>query len=338
MPSKFVFLRTHFNTESMINTIRFLFLFIVAPGFILGQSLPASLPLNLKNTTLEIHPKSKETVELISKEALLHHLAYLSSDELQGRRTGEPGNLAARNYIIDEFLSQGLEVTLQPFTFERRGTSFDAVNSIATIKGTENPDNYIAITAHYDHVGIGKAIENDSIYNGADDNASGVAALLVMIKYFKENPPKNTLLFIALDAEELGLQGAKYFVEDNAGMNIKLNINMDMISRNEHNEIYICGSRYTPPLKNYFSNIPQNTFPVKFTLGHDGLDGKDDWSTQSDHFHFYRNNIPFLYFGVEDHPGYHKPSDEFEYIHPEFYYQVVRFITNTIADLDSKIE
>lgn len=338
MPSKFVFLRTHYNTESMINTVRFLFLFIVAPGFIFGQSLPASLPLNLNTTSHQIHTNSKETVELISKEALLHHLAYLSSDELQGRRTGEPGNLAARNYIVDEFLSQGLEVTLQPFSFERRGASFDAVNIITTIKGTENPDNFIAITAHYDHVGIGKAIENDSIYNGADDNASGVAALLVMIKYFKENPPKNTLLFIALDAEELGLQGAKYFVEDNAEKNIKLNINMDMISRNENNEIYICGSRYTPSLKNYFSNIPQNTIPIKFTLGHDGLDGKDDWSTQSDHFHFYRNNIPFLYFGVEDHPGYHMPSDEFEYIHPEFYYQVVRFITNTIADLDSKIK
>lgn len=303
-----------------------------------AQELPTSLPLDLSSTTFNALLSTTEKEDINLKAEVLKHVAFLSSDELQGRKTGEPGNLIARNYIIDAFLSQGLEVLLQPFSFERRGSAYDAVNIIATIRGTENPQNYIAITAHYDHVGIGKPVDNDSIYNGADDNASGVAALLVMTKYFKENPPKNSLLFIALDAEELGLQGAKYFVEANSEKNIKFNINMDMISRNENNEIYICGSRFTPSLKNYFSNIPQNTFPIKFTLGHDGLDGKDDWSTQSDHFHFYRNNIPFLYFGVEDHPGYHQPSDTFENIHPDFYYQVVKFITNTIADLDSKIE
>lgn len=320
-----------------MNTFRLLFLYLVVAASAYGQTLPNTIPLKLTNTSHQIHTNSSKATNLIEKKSLLGHLAYLSSDEMEGRKTGEPGNLKARKYIIEEFLSQGLEVTLQPFQFERRGDTYEAVNIIATIEGTENPDNYIAITAHYDHVGVGKAIENDSIYNGADDNASGVAALLVMTNYFKENPPKNTLLFIALDAEELGLQGAKHFVEKNAIKNIKLNINMDMISRNENNEIYICGTRFTPSLKNYFSNIPQNTFPIKFTLGHDGLDGKDDWTTQSDHFHFYKNNIPFLYFGVEDHTGYHKPSDEFQYINPDFYNQVVKFIANTIADLDSKI-
>jgi len=303
-----------------------------------AQELPTSLHLDLSATTFNALLSPTEKEEITLKAEVLKHVAFLSSDELEGRRTGQPGNLIARNYIIDAFLSQGLEVLLQPFSFERRGHSYDAVNVIATISGIENPENYVAITAHYDHVGIGKAVDNDSIYNGADDNASGTAAMLEMIKYFKENPPKNSLLFIALDAEELGLQGAKYFVENKGDKNILLNINMDMISRNENNEIYISGSRYTPSLAKYFNNIPEKTFPIKISLGHDGLDGKDDWSTLSDHFHFYRNNIPFLYFGVEDHSGYHKPSDEFQYIHPEFYYQVVKFITNTIADLDSKIE
>lgn len=304
----------------------------------IGQTLPTSLPLELKDTHQQAQISKVETSAIISQQALLEHLAFLASDELEGRKTGEPGNLIARNHIVNEFLSQGLEVTLQPFSFERREITYDAVNIITAIKGSENPDNYIAIIAHYDHVGIGKPVDNDSIYNGSDDNASGTAALMAMTKYFKENPPKNSLLFIALDAEELGLQGAKYFVENKGDKNILLNINMDMISRSENNEIYICGTRYTPSLANYFNEIPENTFPLKFTLGHDGLDGKDDWSTQSDHFHFYRNNIPFLYFGVEDHAGYHKPSDEFQNIHPSFYYQVVSFITSTIADLDSKIE
>ncbi len=322
-----------------MNLKSLLLLFIItisAIGF--GQNLPTSLPLKLSETNHHPLFNTQKSSSLISQQTLLNHLAFLASDDLKGRKTGEPGNLIARNHIVNEFLSQGLEVTLQPFSFERRGTPYKAVNIITAIKGSENPDNYIAITAHYDHVGIGKAIENDSIYNGADDNASGVAAMMVMTKFFKENPPKNSLLFIALDAEELGLQGAKYFVENKGDTNILLNINMDMISRNENNEIYICGTRYTPSLADYFNNIPESTYPIKFNLGHDGLDGKDDWSTQSDHFHFFRNNIPFLYFGVEDHAGYHKPSDEFKFINPDFYYHVVKFITNTIADLDAKIE
>jgi Zn-dependent M28 family amino/carboxypeptidase len=293
------------------------------------------LPLSLSSENFVLHSKINNT---ILKEELLSHLAFLSSDELEGRETGKPGNIMARNYIIDYLLSKNLEVTLQPFSFERNKSNYNATNIITLIEGTENPEKYIVITAHYDHVGIGKPINNDSIYNGADDNASGTAALMVMVRYFKEHPPKNSLLFVALDAEEKGLQGAKYFVENKGNKNIVLNINMDMISRNEANEIYICGTRYTPSLAKYFNDIPKNSFPIKIALGHDGLDGKDDWTTQSDHTHFYKNNIPFLYFGVEDHPGYHKPSDEFQYIDPEFYFNVVKFITNTIADLDAKLK
>lgn len=300
-----------------------------------AQDLPQKLPLHL-NPGLFVNNVGFDGSS-ISKEEVLMHLEYLSSNKLMGRRTGEPGNIEARNYIVDYFLLNNFEIVLQPFSFERRGNSYDAVNIITTIKGTENPDRYIAITAHYDHVGIGKPIAGDSIYNGADDNASGTAALMVIAKYFKENPPKNSLILLALDAEELGLQGAKYFVENKGKQNILLNINMDMISRNDNNEIYIAGTRFTPSLRDYFNAIPEEALPIKVNLGHDGLDGKSDWTTQSDHFHFYRNNIPFLYFGVEDHDDYHKPSDTFDKIPQDFYHNVVQFITNTIADLDSKL-
>ena len=73
-------------------------------------------------------------------------------------------------------------------------------------------------------------------------------------------------------------------------------------------------------------------------MGHDGLDGKDSWVSSSDHAPFHKAGIPFLYFGVEDHPDYHKPADEFKNIQPEFYYNVVNFITNTLTHLDAKIE
>lgn len=311
------------------------FIFLLFAWNLTSQDLPQELPLVLKSTVYQNTVGFDGTH--ISKEEVLNHLEFLSSDALLGRRTGEPGNIEARNYIVDYLLSKNLEVLLQPFSFERRGSSYDAINIITTIKGTENPDQYIAITAHYDHVGVGKPIAGDSIYNGADDNASGTAALMVMASYFKENPPKNSLIFLALDAEELGLQGAKYFVENKGDQNIILNINMDMISRNDNNEIYISGTRFTPSLQQYFNSIPKTSLPIKVSLGHDGLDGKSNWSTQSDHFHFYRNNIPFMYFGVEDHDDYHKPGDVFSKIHPDFYHKVVQFITNTVADLDSKL-
>lgn len=313
-------------------------LFVFTNLFLSGQALPTTLDLNLKNTPKKTEFKQVVNPEFVSKKTLLNHLKFLSLDHLQGRKTGQPGNKIARQYLIDWLLSQGLDVTLQPFSFQRTGTTYNAVNIIATIQGTENPNRYIAVTAHYDHVGVGKTIQNDSIYNGADDNASGTAALMTMASYFSKNKPKNSLMLIALDAEELGLQGAHYFIENKGDKNILLNLNMDMISRNKAHQIYICGTRYTPSLKTYFNAIPTEAFPIEFILGHDGLDGKDDWSTQSDHFHFFRNNIPFLYFGVEDHSGYHQPSDEFEFIHPEFFYQTTLFIINTLKDLDQKIE
>lgn len=306
------------------------------PFIFLGFSVQSQeLPVLLEN---ESFVKKQIPEASISKEELTGHLQFLSSDALKGRKTGNPENIFARNYITEYFLSQNLNVVLQPFSFERNSKMFHATNVITIIKGTENPEKYIAITAHYDHVGIGKPIQNDSIYNGADDNASGTAALMVMAKYFKENPPKNSLMFIALDAEEMGLQGAKYFVENKGDKNILFNINMDMISRNDANEIYICGTRFTPSFKNYFSSIPEKAFPVSIKMGHDGLDGKDSWVTASDHAHFYKNNIPFLYFGVEDHEDYHKPSDEFENTHPEFYHNTALFILNTLIDLDSRIK
>ncbi|WP_339611584.1 M28 family peptidase [uncultured Planktosalinus sp.] len=298
-----------------------------------------STTLLSQQNSLELNPLPSSieyAAQTIQKPQLIEKIKYLSSDQLKGRKTGTAENKKARNYIVDFFIEKDLDVTLQPFQFERDNKTHKAVNIITIIEGTENPENFIAVTAHFDHVGIDKSVERDSIYNGADDNASGTSALLLMAKYFKLNPPKNSFIFIALDAEEMGLQGAKYFVESNK-RNIVLNINMDMISRNKNNEIYICGTRFTPSLKSYFEAIPVESIPIKVSLGHDGLDGKDSWVNSSDHAPFHKSGIPFLYFGVEDHPDYHKPTDEFSRIDPDFYFNVVNFITHTLADIDSKI-
>ncbi|MGY8916517.1 MAG: M28 family peptidase, partial [Flavobacteriales bacterium] len=123
----------------------------------------------------------------------------------------------------------------QKFSFESRRdkkTYEDAINVIGFIAGSESK-KLIVITAHYDHIGVGRPnSEGDSIYNGADDNASGTAALIELAKYFKKNRPQHSMIFAALDGEEMGLQGAKALVKDFPFEldQILLNINMDMIS------------------------------------------------------------------------------------------------------------
>lgn len=270
----------------------------------------------------------------IDSTTLINHLAYLSSDTMQGRETATPGNQLAREYIIKIFdslqLNKAGDSWIQSFPFGTNNQQ--GVNIIGVIKGYQYENNYIAITAHYDHLGT----RNGNIFYGADDNASGTAALLAMAQYFKQHPPKHSILFVAFDAEEKGLVGSKYFVSNSPIplSAIRLNVNMDMISRNDSNEIYATGIYHYPFLKKFVDSVQPFT-PVRIRFGHDGeKPGIHDWTNQSDHFPFHQNSIPYLYFGVEDHEDYHRPGDTFEKINKRFYYQVGTMITAVTALLD----
>jgi Zn-dependent M28 family amino/carboxypeptidase len=109
---------------------------------------------------------------------------------------------------------------------------------------------------------------------------------------------------------------------------------MDMVSRNDSNEIYATGISHYPFLKKYVDSIQLLT-PVRIRFGHDGeKQGIHDWTSQSDHFPFHQNNIPYLYFGVEDHADYHRPGDTFDKVNKSFYYRVCTMITAVAALLD----
>ncbi len=268
-------------------------------------------------------------------EKLLERLKKLSSDEFEGRRTGEEGNVKARAYIIEQFESLNVNAFgskyEHKFDFEARGKTYNATNVLASFKGSEKPDEYIVISAHYDHLGT----KGNDVYNGADDDASGISALFAFAEYLTKNPPKHSVVLAAFDAEELGLQGARYFVDKMKNSKIVINVNMDMISRSKKNEIYAVGARYNDNLKTILSNF-KNPTHTSLLQGHDGTDGKQDWTQASDHGPFHAAKIPFLYFGDEDHPGYHKPSDEFENITPEFYKNSVEIILSIYAMIDSE--
>jgi hypothetical protein len=267
-----------------------------------------------------------------SLKQLLKDVETLSSDKYEGRKTGTKGAEMARAYIRDRFDAIGLKsftAYQTAFSFKsKNSTDISGTNMIGYIPG--KTDQVIVISAHYDHLGI----VNHEIYNGADDNASGVAGLLYLAEYFMKNPPNNTLIFAAFDAEEMGLQGAKAFAAKPpvALGKIRLNINMDMISHNEKGELYACGTFKYPELKKFFA--VGNPTP-KVLFGHDDpKQGIDDWTNQSDQGAFNAKNIPFLYFGVEDHKDYHKASDEYKNINKVFFENAVNAIRDIVSNID----
>jgi Zn-dependent M28 family amino/carboxypeptidase len=267
---------------------------------------------------------------------LLKHLKSLSSDAFEGRRTGSQGALKARKFIINQFHSLGVKPLLndfnQLFSFFENRKQYQGVNVLGFINGSEFSDKCIVISAHYDHQGI----HNGDIFNGADDNASGVSALIAFADYFKNNPPKHSIILAAFDAEELGLQGSNYFLKNSrffSSKKIVLNVNMDMISRSDEKELFVCGASYTKILKEVvdnFKDLPE----IKLISGHDGYDGLDNWTYSSDHANFYKTGIPFLYFGVENHKDYHEPTDTYENIHPKFYIEAVKTIISVFREID----
>ncbi|ATP56985.1 peptidase M20 [Pedobacter ginsengisoli] len=269
---------------------------------------------------------------------LLKDVEILSSDTYEGRKTGTKGAEMARKYIESRFKEIGLNTLPSfsgyemPFSFKNnKGTTIEGKNLLGYVEGKSK--NVIVISAHYDHIGI----INHEIYNGADDNASGVAALLKLASHYLKNKPYHTLIFAAFDAEEAGLQGASAFVKNPPVQleNIKLNINMDMVSHNDKGELYACGTFKYPQLK---PAVFSKSSKIKIILGHDDPKmGSNDWTNQSDHSAFNDKDIPFIYFGVEDHKDYHKATDEFKNINPTFFTNASEAILEISARLDHQL-
>ena len=272
---------------------------------------------------------------LFDENELLKHVKSLSSDVFEGRRTGTIGAAKSRKYIINQFHTLKVEPLgksfEQSFSFIEKRKVFEAVNILGLIKGTKLPKEYLVISAHYDHEGI----KYGKIYNGADDNASGISALFAFAEYFKKFPPKHSVILAAFDGEELGMQGSEYFVNNTIIPleDILVNLNMDMISRSDKKELYVVGTSENKKLKDLITNSKHSS-KIKLIRGHDGYDKLDNWTYSSDHANFYKKGIPFLYFGVEDHKDYHEPTDNYENIQPEFYTEAVKTIISVFKKID----
>ena len=275
-------------------------------------------------------------------------LAALSADEMKGRKVGTEENARARAMIIERMVELGVQPDgpgyERPFTYgtfadpetgENTQPAKNGVNIIGYLPGTENRDISMIITAHYDHVGV---IDGE-IYNGADDNASGVVGLLAVAEYFSKNPPKHDVAFVAFDAEEDRLGGALAFVADPPAPleTIALNLNFDMLSRGDNGLLWASGTHHWPVMKPLVSAVAEAA-PVEIRMGYDEGEGRDDWTMLSDHAAFFRAGIPHLYFGVEDHADYHRPTDDFDRVDQDWFLKSVESVVMVAVLMDENLD
>ena len=309
--------------------------------------------------TRDPHPHQQAAVDAaapqrVDRARLLRDITTLSSDDFEGRRAGTAGGMKARAWIVNEMKEAGLmpgvgKAFVEPFTFvyvPGRGTSFPALsrseiegsaNVLGRMDGTSH-GKWIVVSAHYDHLGI----LDDRIYHGADDNASGVAALLAAARWLHAHPPRHPMLFIAFDAEEFGSHGARAFLKANILKKdeIAIEVNLDMVSRNAKGELFAAGTYQSPWLLPILTAVQQRA-AVHLKFGHDRPEatsqGLDDWTHDSDQGPFADAGVPFVYFGVEDHADYHKPTDTVDKIMPQFFGDAADTTLDAVIALDNTL-
>lgn len=280
----------------------------------------------------------------VDSDRLMAVVTTLADPKFEGRAAGSPGGLAARAWLLERFKSIGLQPVsgsyVFPFSFTRMTmtgrVNGEGANIVGQCLGTDTKAPIFIVSSHYDHLGVRDGV----VYPGADDDASGVAVMLAVAEYCQRTPFRRTLVFAAFDAEEAGLQGAKSFMikPPVPKERIALNVNLDMVSRNEKREIFVAGTHPWPQLKAPLDAVAKGA-PITVLFGHDKpaaiAGGVDDWTNQSDHGPFNSAKIPFVYFGVEDHPDYHKPTDTADKINRGFFVDVAETVLDAVLRLDA---
>jgi Zn-dependent M28 family amino/carboxypeptidase len=275
----------------------------------------------------------------IDATQLMRDLQTLAADHMEGRLVGTPGSARAREFIVRRFTEAGVEPLgtsyEHPFTFHGRSSDQSGVNVLGVVRGRREPNRYIVVTAHYDHLGV----RGGQVFNGADDNASGVAALLAVAAQLSADRPNHSVLFAALDAEELGLRGARALLAKPPVPleQMAMNVNLDMVARDAGNVLYASGTAHYPFLKPLLSDVARP--PVVLRFGHDVAGARgDDWTRDSDHFPFHEAGIPYVYFGVEDEAQHHKATDDADTVTPEFFVGAANTILAAIRKIDYNLD
>lgn len=278
--------------------------------------------------------RALNTINRSSAEATIN---FLASDELQGREAGFHGSRVTSEYIVSLLQWMGVsplaDSYFQPFDAyrkerQKKGRLEVHPDSIAKLKQEvhqkltmrnvlgmipgKNTKEYVIVGAHFDHLGIDPVLDGDQIYNGADDNASGVSAVLQIARAFLASgqQPERNVIVAFWDGEEKGLLGSKYFVQTCPFLSqIKGYLNFDMIGRNNKPQ--------QPKQVVYFYTAVHPVFGdwLKEDIRKYGLQLEPDyraWENPiggSDNGSFAKVGIPIIWYHTDGHPDYHQPSD-----------------------------
>lgn len=282
--------------------------------------------------------------------AIRGDIAYLANDRLEGRLTGTPGNDSAAAYIARRYAALRLRApypgyyqnfVARPAAAAHTGDTTGLVtrNVVAILPGSDPAakGQYIVLGAHFDHLGKSAQFSldpeaKDAIRNGADDNASGTAAILQLARMLSVVRPRHSIMFVNFSGEEEGLLGSQYFV-DNSPVpldSIVTMLNFDMVGRLKDKKLFVYGTATATELAALVDSANTRS-PPEFSL-----QGGGDGFGSSDHASFYAKNIPVLHFFTDSHEDYHRATDDVEKINAAGEAGVVNLALRLVKSIDAR--
>ena len=282
-------------------------------------------------------PPAQDTLSAAAQRVLAD-VRFLADDRQEGRGVGTAGLSRAGAYIRDGFARAGLQASFQDFTIPADAPAVlhtalggTATRNVVAILSGASPalrGEVVVIGAHYDHLGLGGfgAMDPDStgrVHNGADDNASGTAALLEVARLLARRHPARTIVFVAFSGEELGTIGSSFFVQHPMPQpvdSIYAMLNMDMVGRLRSARLLALGAATA---KEFPALLDSLNTPPRFDLRASG----DGWGP-SDHEVFYAARRPVLHFFTDLHDDYHRSTDDWDKINVPGLVQVAQFVAD----------
>ncbi|MDX6746689.1 M28 family peptidase [Polaribacter sp. PL03] len=280
------------------------------------------------------YSKTEKNV-FIDSNTVRKHLYTLAADDMEGRKSGTAGIEKAAVYIENEYKKIGLSTFgdltnyRQTLTFKNRRTKEDITSSniIGVLEGKSKKDEIVIISAHYDHLGMKKSGEGDLIYNGANDDASGVTGLLVLAEYFKKVGNERTIVFAAFTAEEMGLIGSTHFGKGIDASKYVAGINLEMIGKTPSfgpNTAWLTGFDRS----DFGKIIQKNLVGTGYQLFPDPYK-KFNLFFRSDNASLARLGVPSHTFSttpIDVDPDYHKLTDESETLNMTIITQTIQAV------------
>jgi hypothetical protein len=293
---------------------------------------------NVSRTGIGLSAEARAGLETITATDMKRRIEIIADDSMGGRDTPSRGLDATARYIAGEFRRLGLTpagdsggfIQRYPIPGGQNNARRTAPNVVGVLEGSDPTlkNEYIVLSAHMDHVGIGTPVNGDSIYNGADDDASGTSGVLELAEALSRPGarPKRSVVFLTVSGEEHGLWGSAWFSGHSpmAINRIVADLNIDMIGRNWKDTIVVIGKEHSD-LGSTLDRV-NRAHPELGMKAIDDIWPQESFYFRSDHYNFARRGVPVLFFFNGTHPDYHGPDDEPSRIDTEKASRIVRLV------------